>query len=58
LPIFIESLNDYAYCEEWQKLVEDSDKQAKKLLESVGAKCKQVGVCKNLYWNFFRQKMY
>jgi len=55
LPIFIESLDGYAYYEEWQKLVEDSDKRVKELLETVGAKCKQLGVCKNICWNFFRQ---
>ena len=39
----------YAYYEEWQHLVEKSDKQVKELLESYGTKCKQHKVCKHFF---------
>ena len=32
----------YAYYEEWQNLVEKSDKQVKELLECFGTKCKRL----------------
>ena len=32
----------YAYYEEWQNLVEKSDKQVKELLECFGSKCKSL----------------
>ena len=32
----------YAYYEEWQNLVEKSDKQVKELLEGFGTKCKRL----------------
>lgn len=32
----------YAYYEEWQNLVEKSDKQVKELLECFGTKCKHL----------------
>ena len=41
----------YAYYEEWQHLVQKSDKEVKELLESFGTKCKNLGVCENNYFN-------
>lgn len=37
----------YAYYEEWQHLVEKSDKEVKELLEKFGKKCKDHEVCEN-----------
>ena len=41
----VHTLSDgYAYYEEWQSLVEKSDKQVQELLESYGTKCKSLKV--------------
>lgn len=39
----------YAYYEEWQSLVEKSDKQVQELLESYGTKCKSLKLKFKLY---------
>ena len=42
LNIFYMLSDGYAYYEEWQNLVEKSDKQVKELLECFGTKCKRL----------------
>jgi len=45
----------YAYYEEWQHLVEKSDKQVKELLEAFGTKCKGHQVWNNCSWHYGRK---
>lgn len=42
----------YAYYEEWQHLLQKSDKHAKELLESFGAKCNHHEVCDFFMYTF------
>ena len=44
--MFCAPSDGYAYYEEWQHLVEKSDKQVKELLEHFGTKCKGEKVCR------------
>lgn len=45
-------LDGGAYYDEWQHLVEKSDKQVKELLEAFGTKCKSLGVKCITFVNF------
>ena len=42
----------YAYYEEWQHLLQKSDKHAKELLECFGAKCNHHEVCDFFIYTF------